>query len=85
MVVVGDVGDVDGKLIIDGVDVHPVMFLITLRFYCHSRAVGTTIWPEVLQLMRISNAPCGRLVPSRSGGSIRVWLGWMHVRVICVL
>jgi hypothetical protein len=41
-VVVGDVGDVDGKLMIDGVDVHAVMFLIALMFYSHSLAVGLT-------------------------------------------
>jgi hypothetical protein len=42
MVVVGDVGDVDGKLMIDGVDVHAVMFLISLMFQGRSRAVGPT-------------------------------------------
>jgi hypothetical protein len=30
-VVVGDVGDVDGKLIIDGVDVHAMILLIALN------------------------------------------------------
>ena len=31
--VVSDVGDVDGKLVIDGVDVHAMMFLIASMFY----------------------------------------------------
>jgi len=44
MLVVGGVGDVDGKLMIDGVDVHAVMFLIALTFYDgHSRTVGPTL------------------------------------------
>ena len=40
--VVGDVGDVDGKLMIDGVDVHAMIFLIALMFYSHSLAVSPT-------------------------------------------
>jgi|AntAceMinimDraft_11_1070367.scaffolds.fasta_scaffold91423_1 hypothetical protein len=40
MVVVGDVGDIDCKLMIDGVAVHAVMIVIALIFYGHSRAVG---------------------------------------------
>ena len=43
MVVVGDVGDVDERLMIDGADVHAVMFLIALMFYNgHSRTVAPT-------------------------------------------
>jgi hypothetical protein len=41
-VVVGDVGDVDGKLMIDGVDVYAMIFLTALMFYGHSLAVGPT-------------------------------------------
>ena len=40
MVTVGNVGDVNGQLMIDGVDVHAVIFLIALMFYSHSLAVG---------------------------------------------
>ena len=42
MVTVGNVGDVNGQLMIDGVDVHAVIFLIALMFYSHSLAVGPT-------------------------------------------
>ena len=42
MVIVGNVGDVNGKLMIDDVDVHAVIFLIALMFYSHSLAVGPT-------------------------------------------
>jgi len=42
IVVVGDVGDVNGKLMIDGVYVHAMIFLIALMFYSHSLAVGPT-------------------------------------------
>jgi hypothetical protein len=42
MVVDGNDGYVDGKLMIDGVDVHAVMILIALMLYGHSRAVGPT-------------------------------------------
>jgi hypothetical protein len=41
-VVVGDVGDVDEKLMIDDVDVRAVIFLIALMSYGTSRAVGPT-------------------------------------------
>jgi|AntAceMinimDraft_1070359.scaffolds.fasta_scaffold10737_6 hypothetical protein len=33
--------------------------------------------------MRISNAPGKRLVPSSSGGSMPMWLGYIHVQVMC--
>ena len=33
IVVVSDVGDIDGKLMIAGVDVHAMIFLIALMFY----------------------------------------------------
>ena len=42
IVVVSDVGDIDGKLMIAGVDVHAMIFLIALMFYSHSLAVGPT-------------------------------------------
>jgi len=40
MVVVGDVGDVDERLMIDGADVHAVMILIAFMFHSYSRAVS---------------------------------------------
>ena len=42
MVVVGNDGYVDEKLIVDGVDMHAVMTLIALMLYGHTRAVGPT-------------------------------------------
>jgi hypothetical protein len=42
MVVVGNDGYVDEKLIVDGVDMHSVMILIALMLYSHTRAVGPT-------------------------------------------
>jgi len=42
MVVVGNDGYVDEKLIVDGVDMHAVMILIALMLYSHTRAVGPT-------------------------------------------
>jgi hypothetical protein len=43
MVVVGNDGYVDEKLMIeDGVDMHAVMILIALMLYGHTRAVGPT-------------------------------------------
>jgi len=51
MVVSGNDGYVDEKLMIDGVDMHAVMILIALMSYGHSRAAGPTSsmtrWPPI--------------------------------------
>jgi hypothetical protein len=55
-VVVSDVGDVDGKLVIDGVDVHAMMFLIASMFYkppIRWRSAGPHRWPEGLRSVKI--------------------------------
>jgi len=65
----------ESMLIVDGVDMHAVMILIALMLYDHTRAVGpTSSMTRGPPIDEISSAPGKRLVPSSSGGSMRVWL-----------
>ena len=68
MVIVGNVGDVNGKLMIDDVDVHAVIFLIALMFYSHSLAIGPasslarrpSTCKEVAPMQKRGRCVCGR-------------------------
>ena len=57
MVVVGNVGDVKEHLMIDGVDLHAVIFLIAFMFYSQSairwRSARPRRWPEGLRSIKI--------------------------------
>jgi hypothetical protein len=68
MVVVGNVGDVKEHLMIDGVDLHAVIFLIALMFYSHSLAIGPAsslargppTKKEVAPMQKGGRCVCGR-------------------------
>jgi hypothetical protein len=86
-VVVGDVGDVDGKLMIDGVDVHAVIFLIALMFYSYSLAVGPTSslarGPPISEDLKCARWKVSPIQQWWVYLSMRVRLRYIHVQVMC--